>query len=102
MIEDEFQKFTNPGSRRVRMGTACHFSNCDGKAHQHTVLDKRPCRFGGKCLVVSLHHAPRDAPQRFLVARSQAFVVGFGLDYEDYYRNLPFVGVLKPAVYQDQ
>ena len=31
-----------------------------------------------------------------------AFVVGFGLDYEDYYRNLPFVGVLKPSVYQDQ
>ncbi len=30
-----------------------------------------------------------------------AFVVGFGLDYDDYYRNLPFVGVLKPEVYQD-
>ena len=29
----------------------------------------------------------------------QAFVVGFGLDYDDYYRNLPFVGVLKPEVY---
>ena len=30
-----------------------------------------------------------------------AFVVGYGLDYDDYYRNLPFVGVLKPSVYQD-
>ena len=30
-----------------------------------------------------------------------AFVVGCGLDYGDYYRNLPFVGVLKPSVYQD-
>ena len=29
-----------------------------------------------------------------------AFVVGYGLDYDDYYRNLPFVGVLKPSVYQ--
>ncbi len=29
-----------------------------------------------------------------------AFVVGYGLDYQDYYRNLPFVGVLKPEVYQ--
>ena len=27
------------------------------------------------------------------------FVVGFGLDYQDYYRNLPYVGVLKPEVY---
>ncbi|MDY0110840.1 MAG: hypoxanthine phosphoribosyltransferase [Candidatus Krumholzibacteria bacterium] len=24
------------------------------------------------------------------------FVVGFGLDYEEQYRNLPFIGVLKP------
>ena len=29
------------------------------------------------------------------------FVVGYGLDYEGFYRNLPFVGVLKPSVYQD-
>lgn len=27
------------------------------------------------------------------------FVVGFGLDYEEKYRNLPYVGVLKPEVY---
>lgn len=27
------------------------------------------------------------------------FVVGFGLDYNEEYRNLPFVGVLKPEVY---
>jgi hypoxanthine phosphoribosyltransferase len=29
------------------------------------------------------------------------FVVGFGLDYDEKYRNLPFVGVLKPEVYGD-
>jgi len=27
------------------------------------------------------------------------FVVGFGLDYEEMYRNLPYVGVLKEEVY---
>ena len=27
------------------------------------------------------------------------FVVGFGLDYDEKYRNLPFVGVLKPEAY---
>ena len=27
------------------------------------------------------------------------FVVGFGLDYSGDYRNLPYIGVLKPAVY---
>ena len=27
------------------------------------------------------------------------FVIGYGLDYGEYYRNLPFIGVLKPEVY---
>ena len=27
------------------------------------------------------------------------FVVGFGLDYNEKYRNLPYIGVLKPEVY---
>jgi hypoxanthine phosphoribosyltransferase len=27
------------------------------------------------------------------------FVVGYGLDYDERYRNLPFVGVLRPSVY---
>jgi len=29
-----------------------------------------------------------------------AFVVGYGLDYDEKYRNLPYVGVLKPCVYE--
>ncbi len=29
-----------------------------------------------------------------------AFVVGYGLDYNERYRNLPYVGVLKPEVYE--
>lgn len=28
------------------------------------------------------------------------FVVGYGLDYIERYRNLPYIGVLKPEVYQ--
>lgn len=28
-----------------------------------------------------------------------AFVVGYGLDYDELYRNLPYVGVLKPETY---
>ena len=28
-----------------------------------------------------------------------AFVVGYGLDYNEKYRNLPYVGILKPEVY---
>ena len=29
-----------------------------------------------------------------------AFVVGYGLDYDEKYRNLPYIGVLKPSVYE--
>ena len=27
------------------------------------------------------------------------FVVGYGLDYDEYYRDLPYVGILKPEIY---
>lgn len=29
-----------------------------------------------------------------------AFIVGYGLDYDEKYRNLPFVGILEPSVYE--
>lgn len=29
-----------------------------------------------------------------------AFIVGYGLDYDEKYRNLPFVGILDPSVYE--
>lgn len=30
------------------------------------------------------------------------FVVGYGLDYAQKYRNLPYIGVLKPSVYSEE
>lgn len=31
-----------------------------------------------------------------------AFVVGYGLDYAEKYRNLPYIGVLKPSIYSGE
>jgi len=30
------------------------------------------------------------------------FIVGYGLDYAEKYRNLKYIGVLKPSVYQSE
>lgn len=30
------------------------------------------------------------------------FLVGYGLDYAEKYRNLPFIGILKPEIYRDK
>lgn len=32
----------------------------------------------------------------------QKFVIGYGLDYKEYYRNLPYVGVLKEEIYENK
>ena len=50
-----------------------------------------------------------DKPERRVVPLSadytcfdipDRFVVGYGLDYDQHYRNLPYIGVLKPSVYE--
>ena len=52
-----------------------------------TLLDKPAGR------VVDLH------PKYIGTTIPKEFVVGYGLDYEEKYRNLPYVGVLKPEIY---
>jgi hypoxanthine phosphoribosyltransferase len=43
--------------------------------------------------VVHLDYVGFQIPDRF--------VVGYGLDYAQRYRNLPYIGILKPSVYED-
>ena len=55
--------------------------------------------------VVTLMDKParREAPIQadyYCFYVPDAFVVGYGLDYNEKYRNLPYIGVLKPEVYQ--
>lgn len=52
-----------------------------------TLFDK-PCR---RQVALQADYAGAEVPDEF--------VVGYGLDYDEKYRNLPFLGVLKPEIY---
>ena len=55
--------------------------------HVCTLLDKRSCRE----IDVPIDYVGFEVPD--------AFVVGYGLDFAENYRQLPFIGVLKPEIY---
>lgn len=54
-----------------------------------TLLNKR----GKQRVPIECKYTGFDVPDEF--------VVGYGLDYAERYRNLPYIGVLKPEVYAD-
>lgn len=58
-----------------------------------TLLDK-PSRRDPECQNFTPDYVGREIPDEF--------VVGYGLDYAEQYRALPFVGILKPEVYKNQ
>ena len=55
-----------------------------------TLLDKPERRFPHITL----------KPDRIGFTIPNEFVVGYGLDFNEHYRNLPYVGVLKPEAYE--
>ena len=55
-----------------------------------TLLDKPDGRIPG--ITIKADYIGFEIPNEF--------VVGYGLDYNEKYRNLPFVGILKPEVYE--
>lgn len=55
-----------------------------------SLLDKKD----GRVVEAHVDYVGFDVPK--------AFVVGYGLDYKQLYRNLPYVGVLKPSVYDPE
>jgi hypoxanthine phosphoribosyltransferase len=67
------------------------------------LADKGPASVKVVCLLDKPARRLADIPidyRGFTVP--DAFVVGYGLDYDERYRNLPYIGVLKPSVYGGQ
>jgi hypoxanthine phosphoribosyltransferase len=66
----------------------------------HYLADREPASIKIVCLLdkparrladIAIDYVGFTIPDRF--------VIGYGLDYDERYRNLPYVGVLKPSVY---
>ena len=55
------------------------------------LLDKKAVRRGKELEDMGARYVGFECPDEF--------VVGYGLDYKGHYRNLPFIGVLRPEVY---
>ncbi|TMB58103.1 MAG: hypoxanthine phosphoribosyltransferase [Chloroflexi bacterium] len=62
--------------------------------------DKGPASLGICCLLdkPARRLAPIEIDYRGFTIPDR-FVIGYGLDYDERYRNLPYIGVLRPSVY---
>lgn len=63
---------------------------------------RHPASIKTCCLLdkVAAHPADQGTEYRGFTIGNE-FVVGYGLDYAEYYRNLPYIGVLDPKVYSE-
>lgn len=70
--------------------------------HIHDMLSKRnPQSIGVVTLLDKPARREVDIHADYVgVDVPNEFVVGYGLDYDQYYRNLPYIGVLKEEVYE--
>ena len=66
----------------------------------HYLADKGPSSIKIVCLLDKPHRRLTEIPIDYIgFTIPDRFVIGYGLDYDERYRNLPYVGVLKPSVY---
>lgn len=61
---------------------------------------RKPASIKTVCLLDKRERHPEDIGADYCgFVIPDRFVVGYGLDYADYYRNLPYIGVLRPEAY---
>ena len=66
----------------------------------HYLADKRPASIKIVCLLDKPARRLADIPIDYIgFTIPDRFVIGYGLDFDERYRNLPYIGVLKPSVY---
>ena len=64
------------------------------------LADKGPASMSIVCLLDKPARRLADIPIEYRgFTIPDRFVIGYGLDYDEHYRNLPYIGILKPAVY---
>lgn len=64
--------------------------------------DRNPASLRVCCLLDKKERRTVEVPLDYVgFTVPNEFVVGYGLDYDGLYRNLPFVGVLKPELYEE-
>lgn len=69
---------------------------------QQNIAEGEPRRICTAVLLRKPGKAPPDVAVDFVgFDIEDRFVVGYGLDYNDLYRNLPYIGVLRPELYED-
>ncbi|HET8776757.1 MAG TPA: hypoxanthine phosphoribosyltransferase [Candidatus Limnocylindria bacterium] len=66
----------------------------------HYLADKRPASISIVCLLDKPARRLAEIPIDYVgFTIPDRFVIGYGLDFDERYRNLPYIGVLKPSVY---
>jgi hypoxanthine phosphoribosyltransferase len=64
------------------------------------LADRQPASIKICCLLDKPARRLADIPIDYVgFTIPDRFVIGYGLDYDERYRNLPYIGVLKPSVY---
>jgi hypoxanthine phosphoribosyltransferase len=67
----------------------------------HTLKSQHPASLEVCVLFNKSKHRLIDIPLKYKgFDLPDRFVVGYGLDYREHYRNLPFVALLKPEIFQ--
>ena len=123
-VELEFMTASSYGSATVSSGEVKVVSSLDDKIRDRNVILVEDIIDSGRTIayvkadmltkgveslkVVALLDKPsRRAPGITLKSDysgfeiPDGFVVGYGLDYAERYRNLPYIGILKPEIYEN-